>query len=105
MPPQSILSCRNHRTILARGYIIPRYRADVMPDGFSGVTPKPLSQSDFLVEDWQVQPTLNLIVRGSTISHLEPKAMQVLVLLAEHQGEVLSKDMLLNAVWPDTFIS
>jgi TolB-like protein/DNA-binding winged helix-turn-helix (wHTH) protein/Tfp pilus assembly protein PilF len=76
-----------------------------MQNGFSGITPKPLSQSDFLIEDWLIQPSLNLIVCGSTISHLEPKAMQVLVFLAEHQGEVLSKDTLLKSVWPDTFVS
>lgn len=76
-----------------------------MQNGFMGVVPKPLSQSDFLVEDWLIQPTLNIIARGSAISHLEPKAMQVLLVLAEHSGEVLTKDVLISAVWPDTFVS
>ncbi len=76
-----------------------------MQNGFMGITPKPLSQSDFLIEDWLIQPSLNLIVRGSVINHLEPKAMQVLVYLAEHPGEVVSKDTFITAVWPDTFVS
>jgi adenylate cyclase len=76
-----------------------------MQNGYMGVTPKPLSQSDFLIEDWLIQPSLNLIVRGSIINHLEPKAMQVLVYLAEHPGEVISKDTFITAVWPDTFVS
>ncbi len=76
-----------------------------MQNGFQGIIPKPLSQSDFLIGDWLVQPSLNLMVCGSTTRHLEPKAMQVLVLLSEHHGEVLSKDTLLNKVWPDTFVS
>lgn len=31
--------------------------------------------------------------------------MQVLVCLAEHTGEVVSKEKLLQSVWPDTFVS
>jgi DNA-binding winged helix-turn-helix (wHTH) protein len=36
--------------------------------------------------------------------HLEPKVMQVLVHLASHPNEVLSKDRLLEAVWHNTFV-
>ena len=76
-----------------------------MESGVPGFSPKPLSQADFLIEDWLVQPTLNLVARGSVIKRLEPKAMQVLVCLAEHPGEVVNKDAFMNSVWPDTFVS
>ena len=36
---------------------------------------------------------------------LEPKAMQVLVHLAEHAGEVVPKERLISAVWTDTFVT
>ena len=36
---------------------------------------------------------------------LEPKAMQVLVHLAEHAGEVVPKERLISAVWADTFVT
>lgn len=61
-------------------------------------------QGDFCVGDWCVQPRINCVERGGASFHLEPKVMQVLVLLAAHPGEVLSKDRLLNAVWSGVFV-
>lgn len=42
--------------------------------------------------------------KDGTSLHLEPKVMQVLVLLASHPGEVISKDRLLNTVWSGVFV-
>jgi Tol biopolymer transport system component/DNA-binding winged helix-turn-helix (wHTH) protein len=62
-------------------------------------------QGDFCVGDWFVQPNINCVEKkDGTSFHLEPKVMQVLVLLATHPGEVLSKDRLLNAVWSGVFV-
>lgn len=61
-------------------------------------------QGDFSVGDWYVQPNLNCVEKDGSSFHLEPKVMQVLVLLAAHPGEVLSKDRLLNAVWSGVFV-
>jgi len=36
---------------------------------------------------------------------MEPKVMQVLVCLAQQPGAALSKEKLLQAVWPDTFVT
>ncbi|MGH9509644.1 MAG: winged helix-turn-helix domain-containing protein [Terriglobales bacterium] len=38
-------------------------------------------------------------------THLEPKMMEVLVYLAEHQGGVVPKEELMRAVWKDTFVT
>src|ERR1039458_1613807 len=40
---------------------------------------------------------------GTTI-HLEPKVMQVLVTLASASGEVINREQLRSAVWPDVFV-
>jgi len=61
-------------------------------------------QGDFHVNDWLVQPQINSVERDGKTWHLEPKVMQVLVHLASHPNEVLSKDRLLEAVWHDTFV-
>jgi TolB-like protein/DNA-binding winged helix-turn-helix (wHTH) protein/Tfp pilus assembly protein PilF len=53
---------------------------------------------------WLVQPSLNTISRNGTTVQLEPKVMSVLVYLAEHPGEPVSKEQLLQTVWPDTFV-
>ena len=60
---------------------------------------------DFQVGPWLVQPSLNNISQNGTSNRLEPKVMQVLVCLAEHKGEVVPKDTILQTVWPDTFVS
>ena len=61
--------------------------------------------NDFRVGPWLVQPSLNTISQNGTSNRLEPKVMEVLVCLAEHTGEVIPKEKLLQAVWPDTFVS
>ena len=57
------------------------------------------------VGPWLVEPRLNIVSRNGTAVHLEPKVMEVLLCLAAHPGEVLSKEELLKTVWPDTFVT
>jgi DNA-binding winged helix-turn-helix (wHTH) protein len=59
----------------------------------------------FFVADWTVEPELNMISDGNRTIHLEPKVMRVLVQLATSPGQVLSKERLIETVWPDTFVS
>ncbi len=70
-----------------------------------GIVPKPLSGSAFLIERFSVKPALNRVSCGTRVEHLEPKAMQLLVFMAEHSGEVLSREVLLNAIWGDAFVT
>jgi DNA-binding winged helix-turn-helix (wHTH) protein len=58
----------------------------------------------FSVGDWRVDPSLRRISSGTDEFHLEPKHMQVLVLLAEHAGQVLSKERIIQTVWAGTFV-
>jgi len=62
-------------------------------------------ESDFRVGPWLVQPQLNSVSQNGTGARLEPKAMQVLVRLAESADDVVPKDRLLRAVWGDTFVT
>lgn len=59
----------------------------------------------FHLGDWEIEPKINCVRRGDRSYHLEPKVMQVLVTLAMHPDEVLSKDELISTVWADTFVS
>jgi DNA-binding winged helix-turn-helix (wHTH) protein/Tol biopolymer transport system component len=54
---------------------------------------------------YHVEPSLNSVTGPSGATRLEPKAMQVLVCLAERAGEVVAKEQLLRTVWPDTFVT
>jgi DNA-binding winged helix-turn-helix (wHTH) protein/tetratricopeptide (TPR) repeat protein len=53
----------------------------------------------FFLGDWQVNPSTNTLRRGELIKQLEPKAMDVLLLLCKQQGEVLSADEIATQCW------
>jgi DNA-binding winged helix-turn-helix (wHTH) protein len=57
------------------------------------------------VADWLVEPRLNTVARNGTTIHIEPKVMAVLVCLAQHAGQLVTKEELLQAVWPETFVT
>lgn len=54
---------------------------------------------------WEVCPRQNRLVKTGHEIILEPKVMDVLLCLAAARGETVSRDDLLNAVWPDTHVS
>jgi len=45
-----------------------------------------------------------LLFRGEELVQLPAKALDALVVLIEHRGEVVTKDELMKAVWPDAFV-
>ncbi len=53
---------------------------------------------------WRVEPGLNQLSRGEQVVALEPRAMDLLVLLARHAGETVSKEALLQEVWKGAFV-
>jgi DNA-binding winged helix-turn-helix (wHTH) protein len=63
-------------------------------------------EGDLRIDQWLVQPQVNSIVSPDNATiQLEPKVMEVLVYLADHADEVLPKERILQAVWPDTFVT
>jgi DNA-binding winged helix-turn-helix (wHTH) protein/WD40 repeat protein len=61
--------------------------------------------SPFLVGEWLVEPTLNRLTRGGDSVQLESKAIDVLLCLVAHAGQVVSKDTLFDTVWQTEFVS
>ena len=61
--------------------------------------------SDFWLADWFVQPSLNRASRGDQTVHLRAKVTDVLVYLAGHVGQVVSKEDLFAHVWKGEFVS
>lgn len=59
-----------------------------------------ISRPDFRLGDWLVRPSLAAIERGAEAVHITPRAMAVLICLADARGEVVSRNDLLDAVWP-----
>ena len=53
----------------------------------------------FTLGDWEVQPLRGRIVGPGGTIHLEPKIMEVLVVLAGRPGEVIERSDLVHEVW------
>ena len=75
--------------------------------------PAPGTESDtdpLATSAWQVQPQRNLIQTSAagnrTIRRqLEPRVMHLLCLLAQAEGEVVSRDELMMALWPKVIVN
>jgi DNA-binding winged helix-turn-helix (wHTH) protein/tetratricopeptide (TPR) repeat protein len=68
------------------------------------LTPQEL-QSGFRIGEYLVEPRHNRIKRGDAEVRLEPRVMDVLVCLAAHAGEVVSRDTLNETVWRDVVVT
>jgi DNA-binding winged helix-turn-helix (wHTH) protein/TolB-like protein/Flp pilus assembly protein TadD len=54
--------------------------------------------------DFRLDVSKRLLLRGGKLVSLTPKVFDTLVYLVEHSGNVVSKDDLMSAVWPDTVV-
>lgn len=59
----------------------------------------------FRLGSWLVQPSQNRLSDGATTVQVEPKMMDVLVLLASRAGGVVSKREIDDVVWSDVIVS
>jgi DNA-binding winged helix-turn-helix (wHTH) protein/TolB-like protein len=53
---------------------------------------------------YRVDESERLLLRGDEVVPLTPKAFEMLLVLLESSGHVLSKDELMKRVWPDTIV-
>jgi DNA-binding winged helix-turn-helix (wHTH) protein/TolB-like protein/Flp pilus assembly protein TadD len=56
------------------------------------------------IGDWRADPRANELRRGPEVVRIEPKAMEVLVLLAGRAGELVGREELLAAAWPGVVV-
>lgn len=61
--------------------------------------------SNFRVGQWLVQPHLNRVTRDEHTVLLEPKVMEVLVVLTEHAGDAVRREDLMETVWPGLVVT
>ncbi len=59
----------------------------------------------FRLGDWFVEPAQGRVSRNGDSISIEPKAMAVLVVLANRSGQVVDLEEILASVWPDTVTS
>jgi TolB-like protein/DNA-binding winged helix-turn-helix (wHTH) protein/Tfp pilus assembly protein PilF len=53
---------------------------------------------------FHLDPVQRLLFRDGDVVSLTPKALDTLLVLVEHHGQLLTKDELLERVWPGTFV-
>lgn len=53
---------------------------------------------------FRIDPQKQLLLRDGELIGLAPKAFQLLLVLVRRGNQVVSKDELMKAVWPDTFV-
>ena len=55
-------------------------------------------------EEFRVDAGQKCLWHADKLISLTPKAFETLLVLLKHRGEIVSKDVLLDEVWPDTFV-
>ena len=53
---------------------------------------------------YRLEPDEHLLLRGNKPLPLAPKAFDLLIFLVQNQGRLLTKDQIMQAVWPDSFV-
>jgi len=70
-------------------------------------TAQPALQQAFRVGAWRVQPELNRLqlIKGDECRHLEPRLIHLLSYLAANENRVLSRDELVQELWPNVIVN
>lgn len=58
-----------------------------------------LNNENFVIGDWLVKPTSNSLINDDVERRVEPKVMALLVYMANADGKVLSRNLLLDNIW------
>ena len=54
--------------------------------------------------EFRLDTSNRLLLRAGKVVPLKPKVVETLMVLVEHRGEVLEKESLIKALWPDSFV-
>ena len=66
---------------------------------------KSLANTTLRIGGWRVDPSLDEISKDGKPVKLEPRAMRLLVCLAEHAPQVVSVEQLLQEAWKDVIVT
>jgi len=64
-----------------------------------------MGTTEFTVGNYRVDMSRSQIIAQDDIMSMEPKVLQVLLVLAEHQGKVVTHEILLQQVWPNVEVA
>ena len=55
--------------------------------------------------DWIIEPDRNRIIKNGKSRALEPRIMEILLYLCTHQGRVIGRKEILEAIWPGLYVT
>ena len=64
-----------------------------------------MAQEGFRLGDWRVHPSLHQLERDGDIARLEPKVMELLVILASRPRQIFTKEELFKKVWRGAYVT
>ncbi|MBA2258910.1 MAG: winged helix-turn-helix domain-containing protein [Acidobacteria bacterium] len=64
----------------------------------------PARRYRYTFEPYSLDTAARLLSKGHESLALAPKAVETLLVLVERAGQVVSRDELLESVWPDAFV-
>lgn len=64
-----------------------------------------MKNTQYSIENYHIDFSRNQITLGGEVTTLQPKAMAVLAVLVQNQGEVITFEHLLSVVWTDTVVT
>ncbi len=64
-----------------------------------------LSSRGFRLGDWLVDPQTNRVRRNGQAHSLQPKFMELLTFLADHRGEAVSRERIVDEVWGKHYVA
>jgi TolB-like protein/DNA-binding winged helix-turn-helix (wHTH) protein len=62
-------------------------------------------ESDFYLGDQRIEPTRCAILAAEGEIRVEPRVMDVLILMATHAGQVVTREEFIKTVWKGTFVT
>ena len=97
------------RATVPHGVVVPFPNPGVRGYNEQHMRPAPVPSlrpsGPFRLGEWTVRPERNLLETSGDSHHLEPKVMDALLLLADRDGEVVTKNDLIDGVWEGRIIS
>lgn len=68
------------------------------------MTPKPKCAGFLFAPGYRLAADGTLFTKDGAVVALPPKVLQILLVLVAHAGDVVTKDVLMKAVWPKCFV-
>ena len=63
-----------------------------------------MDQISYKINDWVIRPDVNQLVKGKQEHVIGSRTMQVLLVLAKRNGEIVTRTTLLTSVWRNVFV-